>query len=61
MKVKISFEIEYHNPTNIRHYDGLMEIIKNFYENEMPIPCRIMFKELSQIKITDDYKSPEKE
>ena len=62
MKVKISFEIDYDDPENDKSYMQFMDIIKNYYEDEMIIPTseNVSFIELSQINITDDYKSPEK-
>jgi len=63
MKVKISFEIDYNLPekTSREIKNVFMENIKVFYENNLPIAKRALFIELSEIKITDDYKSQEKE
>jgi len=63
MKVKISFEIDYDNPKDIYEHTVLLDEIRNYLENEIQIPQtnNIFWRELSQIKITDDYKSPEKE
>ena len=63
MKVKISFEIDYEQPENKYDYDDIIKEIRNYFENDIIIPqtLKIYWNELSQIKITDDYKSPEKE
>lgn len=61
MKVKISFEIDYDLETESKEvHDAFIGRLRDFYENNLPIPLRGFFKELSSINITDDYNQPDK-
>jgi len=54
MKININFTIEYENPKNKNDYKKLLKVIKNYYENNMSIPCtkKIPWKSIYEIGIS---------
>lgn len=51
MKINISFTIEYNNPKTKKDYHELINTIKNYYENNMSIPCtkNVHWKSIGEI------------
>ena len=54
MKITINFTIEYEQPKTEEDYKELLKVIKNYFENDMSIPCtkNVSWKSVGKISIS---------
>lgn len=54
MKININFTIEYDDPKNKEDHKELLKVIKNYYENDMSVPCteNVTWQSIGEIGIS---------